>query len=158
MTTARSSLHDLLRITSTSESSWEGEGAPLSQSPTLFPSDSSSNQPKTTSHWSPRSSMWQPYYSLNFYITPFSCFFRTRNNSSISKKSLPDSQEAVGAVLRPAGLPHLPLLWRRNRFRLHLTPHGAPLRRLRKEVQAGVLHLPRSPGIALLVLLHNGGS
>jgi hypothetical protein len=127
--------------------------------PPYFSPDSSSNQAKTTLHWSPISSMWQALLFLKLPYVPIIMFLTDPSNISLFQTfSLPDAQEAVGAMLRPAGLPHLPLLWRRNRFRLHLPPHGAPLRRLRKEVQVGVLHIPRSPGIALLVLLHNGGS
>ncbi len=76
-------------------------------------------------------------------------FLTHQKHQAMPKNFFPYVQEAVRAVLRPAGLPHLPLLWRRNRFRLHLTPHGAPLRRLRKEVQVGVLHLPSPTGSAV---------
>merc|ERR1712105_189140 len=39
-------------------------------------------------------------------------------------------------------IPHLPLLRRRHWLWVHLPPHGETLRRLRQEVQAGVLSVP----------------
>lgn len=55
--------------------------------------------------------------------------------------------QAVRQLLWTPRIPHLPLLRWRNWIRIHLPPHGASFCRLRKEVQAGVLHLPSSPGL-----------
>merc|ERR1712203_537703 len=43
------------------------------------------------------------------------------------------------------GIPHLPLFRWWNWVRVHISLDGASLRRLRQEVEAGVLYLPSSP-------------
>ena len=49
------------------------------------------------------------------------------------------------SVFCSAGLPCLPRVWWGYRVRVHIPPHGAPVRRLSQEGQAGVRHLPCAP-------------
>ena len=49
-------------------------------------------------------------------------------------------------MYRTAGLPHLPFLRRRDWLWLHVAADGAPFGRLRKEEQAGVLHISGATG------------
>ena len=51
------------------------------------------------------------------------------------------------SVHRSSGIPHLPLVWWGHWLRVCLSSHGATLSRLREEVEAGVCHLPSSPGV-----------
>lgn len=64
--------------------------------------------------------------------------------------------EAGRPMHRTPGLPRVPFLRRWDWLGVHLTPHGASLRRLRQEVQAGILHLPSATGRShtALVLTH----
>merc|ERR1712154_4703 len=56
-------------------------------------------------------------------------------------------QEIGRSVHWSPGIPHLPLLRWWYRIWIHLPPHGASLRRLWQEIQARILHLPRSSGV-----------
>uniref|UniRef100_A0A8C1U8U4 Tubulin/FtsZ GTPase domain-containing protein n=1 Tax=Cyprinus carpio TaxID=7962 RepID=A0A8C1U8U4_CYPCA len=55
--------------------------------------------------------------------------------------------EPTVIVHRSPGFPGVPQLWWWNRFWLHLSADGASVCGLWQEVQAGVLHLPRSSGL-----------
>lgn len=48
---------------------------------------------------------------------------------------------------RSAGFPGVPLVRRRNRFRVHVTAHGTVERGLWQEEQTGVLHLSSAAGV-----------
>lgn len=54
--------------------------------------------------------------------------------------------QAERPVHRAPGLSRVPQLRRRHRLRLHVAAHGTPLRGLRQEEQARVLHLPCPTG------------
>lgn len=47
-----------------------------------------------------------------------------------------------------ARIPNIPLLRRRHRIRLHIVVDGAALRRLWKEEQAGIFHIPGATSTA----------
>ncbi len=79
---------------------------------------------------------------------------------TVLQRSLHDRQRdhRSGAGPRPssggqlpwtARIPHLPLVRRRHRLRIHVAAHGTPVRRLREEVKARVLRLSGATGTEL---------
>lgn len=65
---------------------------------------------------------------------------------------LPGPHPQAGRQLhRPAGLPGLQRRGRRHRLRPRLPPAGAPVGRLRQEVQARLHRVPLAPGVQLFV-------